>query len=892
MARYNFKETEAKWQAVWDERGCFNAREDVSRPKYYVLEMFPYPSGRLHVGHVRNYAIGDVVARYRRARGYNVLHPMGWDAFGLPAENAAIANKVHPADWTFQNIRVMRDQLRLIGLSYDWSREVATCTPEYYRHEQKMFLDFYKAGLAYRKESWVNWDPVENTVLANEQVIDGRGWRSGALVEKHQLTQWFLRITKFADELLDGLKQLDRWPERVRLMQENWIGRSVGATMRFRFTDRDGELEVFTTRPDTIFGASFCAISPDHPLADELARGRPELAEFIAECRRLGTSEEAIETAEKRGFDTGLKVVHPFDPSVELPVYVANFVLMEYGTGAIFGCPAHDQRDLDFARKYGLPVRPVLWPTDVRVLSDAEFEALPEDVRARFDDDPIQDLPGQGRVFHVANTAYSDTELKAYRYVLGDLTDRTELSVAEAKDIAIGALAGRNAGEATVRYRLRDWGVSRQRYWGCPIPMIHCEKCGVVPVPEKDLPVELPRDVSFDRPGNPLEHHPTWKHVSCPQCGGEARRETDTFDTFFESSWYFARFADAKAENAFDRAKVDYWLPVDQYIGGIEHAVLHLLYSRFFTRALKQCGYLTAEEPFAGLMTQGMVVHETYQGPDGQWLYPEEVEIRDGQAFRLSDGAPVQRGRLEKMSKSKKNVVGLEQVVRDYGADTARLLLLSDSPPERDLEWTDAGIEGAWRYVNRLWRLVDDLVGRIPGPGTPKPDAFSGPALKLRKATHKTIAAVTDDLENFRLNKAVASIRQLTNAIADEAAEGAIAPDLAWALREALEVAVLLIGPMMPHLAEELWQSLGHERLVAETDWPALDASLTVDDTVTVAVQVNGKLRATLELPRDMAREDAEKTALADPNVGRALEGLTVRKVIVVPNRVVNVVAS
>ncbi|HET8727910.1 MAG TPA: leucine--tRNA ligase [Alphaproteobacteria bacterium] len=892
MARYNFKETEAKWQQVWEDRGCFRAVEDPSRPKYYVLEMFPYPSGRLHVGHVRNYAIGDVVARYRRAKGFNVLHPMGWDAFGLPAENAAIANKVHPAEWTFENIRVMGDQLRLIGLSYDWDREIATCTPEYYRHEQKMFLDFLKAGLAYRKESWVNWDPVENTVLANEQVIEGRGWRSGALVEKRQLTQWFLRITEYADELLDGLKTLDRWPERVRLMQENWIGRSVGATMRFRLKDRDDLLEVFSTRPDTIFGASFCAVSPDHPLAEELAQANPALAEFIAECRRLGTSEEVIETAEKRGFDTGLKALHPFLDGVELPVYVANFVLMEYGTGAIFGCPAGDQRDLDFARKYGLPVKPVLWPTDVRVLTQAEFDVLPDRVRAMFDESPVLDLAELGRVFFIANTAYTDTDLKAYTYELGDLTDRAALSVAEAKDIVISALGRQDAGEATVRYRLRDWGVSRQRYWGCPIPIIHCPTCGVVPVPESDLPVELPRDVSFDRPGNPLVHHATWKHVDCPTCGGKAERETDTFDTFFESSWYFARFADPKAEGiGFGREQADYWLPVDQYIGGIEHAVLHLLYSRFFTRALKRCGYLSVDEPFAGLMTQGMVVHETYQGPDGNWLYPEEVDLRDGQAFRLSDGAPVSRGRLEKMSKSKKNVVGLEKVVESYGADTARLLLLSDSPPERDLEWTDAGIEGAWRYVNRLWRLVDDLRGDLPALGTPAPSGIDGGALALRKATHKTIAAVTDDLENFRLNKAVASVRQLTNTVADAVGSGNPPPPLAWALREALEAAVLLAAPMMPHVAEELWQALGHDKLVAETTWPAADPALVVDDSVTVAVQVNGKLRATLKLPRDAAREAAEQAALGDPNVARALEGLTVRKVIVVPNRVVNVVA-
>ncbi|MCB9948565.1 MAG: leucine--tRNA ligase [Rhodospirillaceae bacterium] len=886
MARYNFRESEAKWQAIWAERRTFAAVTDPSRPKYYVLEMFPYPSGRLHVGHVRNYAIGDVIARYKRSTGFNVLHPMGWDAFGLPAENAAIAGHRHPADWTFENIRVMGDQLRLIGLAYDWDREIATCTPDYYRHEQKMFLDFLKAGLAYRKESMVNWDPVENTVLANEQVIEGRGWRSGALVEKRQLTQWFLRITEYADELLDDIATLDRWPERVRAMQSNWIGRSTGARMRFALKDRTDRLEVFTTRPDTIFGASFCALSAEHPLAQEAAAGDPALGEFIADCRRLGTSEEAIETAEKRGYDTGLRAVHPFDGR-ELPVYVANFVLMEYGTGAIFGCPAHDQRDLDFARKYGLAVRPVLWPTTARRLSDGEFAALPPESQALFDTGEGLAVIGSETLFHVANTAFVATDAADYTYDLGDLTDRPALPVAEAKDIAIAGLAARDSGEASIGYRLRDWGVSRQRYWGCPIPVIHCDGCGVVPVPESDLPVELPADVSFDRPGNPLDHHPTWKHVACPACGGPALRETDTFDTFVESSWYFARYCSPRAADAFDRADVDYWMPVDQYIGGIEHAVLHLLYSRFFMRALRQCGYLDVKEPFAALMTQGMVCHDTYAAPDGQWLYPEEVEPRDGGWVRISDGAPVIVGRTEKMSKSRKNVVGLEKVVETYGADTARLLLLSDSPPERDLEWTDAGIEGAWRYLNRVWRLVTEPAVPLPPPGGPLPGNIGEAATALRRKTHKTIAAVSEDLDAFRLNRAVARIRELTNLVGEMDGSG---PGDAWALREALEATVLLLGPIAPHLCEELWQVLGGDTMVAETPWPMADPSLTVDDTVTVAVQVNGKLRATIDLPRDAEAADAERLALADVGVQRSLGGKAVRRVIVVPNRIVNVV--
>ncbi len=888
MSRYAFREAEAKWQAIWAERGTFKAVEDPARAKYYVLEMFPYPSGRLHVGHARNYTIGDVIARYRRAKGFNIIHPMGWDAFGLPAENAAIANRVHPADWTFENIRVMGEQLRLLGLSYDWDREVATCTPEYYRHEQKMFLDLLKAGLAYRKESWVNWDPVEHTVLANEQVVDGRGWRSGALVERRKLTQWFLRITEFADDLLDALRTLDRWPERVRLMQEHWIGRSTGARMRFALYGRDDRLEVFTTRPDTIFGASFCAISPDHPLTAEVAAGDPALAAFVAECRRLGTSEAAIEAAEKQGRDTGLRALHPFLPGVELPVYAANFVLMEYGTGAIFGCPAHDQRDLDFARKYDLPVRPVLWPSTARRLDEAEVAALPAESRARFDSDPVQTLPGLGEVFHVANTAFTGTELPAYRYELGGLADVDILPVERAKEVAIAALGAQGDGEAEIRYRLRDWGVSRQRYWGCPIPVIHCGRCGVVPVPEAELPVELPTDVSFDRPGNPLDHHPSWKHVNCPVCGGPAQRETDTFDTFVESSWYFARFCSPHSESAFDRAAADYWLPVDQYIGGIEHAVLHLLYSRFFMRALSRCGYLDLKEPFAGLMTQGMVCHETYRDEGGAWLYPEEVELRDGRMVRRGDGAAVIVGRLEKMSKSKKNVVGLEHVVETYGADTGRLLLLSDSPPERDLEWTAAGIEGAWRYVNRLWRLVTEPVVVLPDAGASPPAGFGETALALRRMVHKTIAAVDEDLGMFRLNRAVARLRELTNGIGEFAGGGG---GDAWALREALETVVLLAAPMMPHLAEELWQQLGHDTLVADTPWPVADPALAVDDAVVVAVQVNGKLRATVTLPRDAEESLVRQIALAESNVVRALDGKAPRKVIVVPNRIVNVVA-
>ncbi len=864
MSRYNFKQAEAKWQSVWEDRGCFAVSEDADKPKYYVLEMFPYPSGRIHMGHVRNYTLGDVVARYKRARGFNVLHPMGWDAFGLPAENAARENKVHPAPWTEQNIATMRKQLKAMGLSYDWSREIATCDPDYYRQEQKMFLDFLEQGLVYRKESWVNWDPVENTVLANEQVIDGKGWRSGANVENRFLSQWFMNITAFSEELLQDLETLDRWPGRVRLMQEKWIGRSDGAYMFFDFDGRNGgqggRLEVFTTRPDTIFGASFCAIAANHPLSQDLSEDDANLRAFITECGSAGTSEAAIETAEKVGYDTGIQVRHPFDDKRTLPLYVANFVLMEYGTGAIFGCPAHDQRDLEFARKYGLDVIPVVAPQE----TDAESFVIGDEA---FTDDGV-----------LINSAFLDG-----------------LGVEEAKSAIIERLDAADAGRPGVNYRLRDWGISRQRYWGCPIPVIHCADCGIVPVPEGDLPVVLPEDADLDASGNPLDNHPTWKDAGCPACGNPARRETDTFDTFFESSWYFARFCSPHADTAFTREAADYWLPVDQYIGGIEHAVLHLLYSRFFTRALKQCGYLGIKEPFEGLLTQGMVCHETYRDENGKWLYPDEVEITGDKSARALEGAQggsaVTVGRSEKMSKSRKNVVDPESIIETYGADTARLFMLSDSPPDRDLDWTEAGIEGAWRYVNRLWRMVN----QAPAPpgtslaaiGVTRPDALGEHSQAVLKIIHRTIVAVSDDLDKFHFNRAVARIRELTNELEDLSPEEEGAD---WVMRQGLETAVYLIGPMMPHLAEELWHSLGHQTLLADTPWPEAEADQLVEKNVTVAVQVNGKLRGTLDLPKDSDDQTAETGALALENVSAAIAGKPIRKVIIVPNRIINVV--
>jgi leucyl-tRNA synthetase len=857
MSRYNVKESEAKWQKAWEEAGCFKVATNPRRPKYYVLEMFPYPSGRIHMGHVRNYTIGDVIARFKRARGFNVLHPMGWDAFGLPAENAAMAKGVHPGDWTYENIAVMREQLKGMGLSIDWDREIATCHPEYYRHEQKMFLDFFEAGLAYRKESWVNWDPVDQTVLANEQVIDGRGWRSGAVVEKRKLPQWVFRITAYSDELLSALEGLERWPEKVRLMQQNWIGRSEGARIRYGVggrEDLEGEsLEVFTTRPDTLFGMSFCALSPHHPLSTRLAETDPALGAFIAECDRLGTSEEAIETAEKQGYDTGLWVDHPLLKGKRFPLYVANFVLMDYGTGAIFGCPGHDQRDLEFARKYGLEVIPVVLPPGG---DPATFE--------------IGEEPyiGEGSII---NSEFLDG-----------------LAVEPAKAAIIERLEAEGSGSGETQYRLRDWGVSRQRYWGCPIPVVHCAGCGIVPVPDDQLPVRLPKDITLDQAGNPLVHHPTWRHVECPSCGKPAERETDTFDTFVESSWYFARFCSPRAEGAMDRAAVDYWLPVDQYVGGIEHAVLHLLYSRFFTRALKRCGYLELDEPFAGLFTQGMVCHETYQGPDGGWLAPDQVRREAGGKVVTLDGQPVSLGRSEKMSKSKRNTVDPEEIIETYGADTARWFMLSDSPPDRDLDWTEAGVEGAYRFVQRLWRQVTETLDHLPAAsGNGAPPELGDAAAELRRKSHKTIAAVTEDVEQFRFNRAVARLYELSNSLADFEVRGA---GDGWALREALETLVRLIGPMMPHLAEEMWARLGHGGLLADEPWPAADAALVVDDTVTVAVQVNGKLRATISLPRDAAEDAARDQALAEPAVQRAMGDKAARKVIVVKNRVVNVV--
>ena len=856
MARYNAKESEKHWQQEWDARALFATPPQSDKPKYYVLEMFPYPSGRIHMGHTRNYTMGDVIARFRRAQGYNVLHPMGWDAFGLPAENAARDKGVSPRDWTYENIAAMREQLKMMGLSIDWSREFATCDPEYYHQQQKLFLDFYKAGFVYRSEADVNWDPVDMTVLANEQVIDGRGWRSGAIVERRKLSQWFFKITAFADELLQGLETLDRWPEKVRTMQKNWIGRSEG--LRFQFTlSNDRKLDVFTTRPDTLFGASFVALSPDHPLAQELAATDKGLEDFIAECRKTGTAEAEIEKAEKLGFDTGLTAAHPFDPNWKLPVMVANFVLMGYGTGAIFGCPAHDQRDLDFARKYKLNVTPVVVPSDA---------------------DP--------KTFDVGKEAYVGPGRLANSRFLDGMT------VEQAKAEVASRLEKDGIGERTVNFRLRDWLVSRQRPWGCPIPMVHCEKCGVVPVPEDQLPVRLPQIINFNVKGNPLDADTAWKTVACPSCKGAAVRDTDTLDTFADSSWYFLRFTNPASDTPVDRKDADYWMPVDQYIGGIEHAILHLLYARYFTRAMAKLGLVREPEPFAGLFTQGMVCHETYKDSSGAWVTPDEIEKRDGKAFLLGTNTPVTIGASEKMSKSKKNVIAPETIIADYGADTIRWFMLSDTPPERDIEWTDAGAEGCWRFVQRIYRLCTESPD-LPAPAAPEARVKEAAAISgddadskaLRQAVHKAIQAVTEHLEHLRFNSAVAQLYTLANAI------GAAPKAHGCVRREALEAIVLLCAPMMPHLAESCWQALGHTKLVAETPWPKYDPALTASDTVTIAIQVNGKRRGEISMAKDADSKTVEAAALADEGVIRALEGKTPKKVIVVPNRIVNIVA-
>ena len=832
--RFDPARADARWQSAWEQAQTFRADSASPKPKSYVLEMFPYPSGRIHIGHVRNYTMGDVLARYKKAVGHEVLHPMGWDAFGMPAENAAMEKGVHPGGWTRDNIEHMKAQLKRLGFALDWSRELATCEPDYYGHEQALFIDLYEAGLVYRKESEVNWDPVDMTVLANEQVIDGKGWRSGAEVEKRKLSQWFLKITDFAEELLEGLGSLENWPDKVRLMQENWIGKSKGLEFAFDLSNGD-TLPVYTTRPDTIFGASFVAVAADHPVAQ--AVDSDEARAFIAECKKGGTTAAELETAEKLGFDTGITAKHPFT-GADLPVYIANFVLMDYGTGAIMAVPGHDQRDFEFATKYGLPIPRVVAPSADQANKpfDGEAEA------------------GEGVL------------------VNSDFLDGME--VEDAKRAIIARIEEQGRGSGKTVWRLRDWGVSRQRYWGTPIPFIHCEKCGVVPAPKDSLPITLPEDVDFRTPGNPLLRHPTWKHVDCPTCGGKAERETDTLDTFVDSSWYFLRFASQPADKPFDRDEIAKWLPVEQYIGGIEHAILHLLYARFWTRALAHMGQIDVTEPFASLFTQGMVTHETYSRKDGSktlYFAPDEISREAERALLKADGGEVDIGRVIKMSKSKKNVVDPDTIVDTYGADAVRWFMLSDSPPERDLPWSEAGIEGCSRFVHRLWRLFAAHDAGAEGEDKP-----------LLRKMHQTVAAVAEDIESLGFNKAVARIYELTGAV--EKAQPSASRSAA------IRTLVQLVAPMMPHLAEEAWASLGADGLVADAAWPAVDPALLVEDEVTIAVQHKGKLRDTLTAPKGASKADLEAMALASEKVQRSLDGAAVRKVIVVPDRLVNIV--
>ncbi len=859
--RYNAKANEEKWQRIWDDAKLFETRTnpEVDRETYYVLEMFPYPSGRVHMGHVRNYAMGDVIARYKRAKGFEVLHPMGWDAFGMPAENAAMKNKTHPKGWTYDNIAAMRTQLKSMGLSIDWTREFATCDVDYYAQQQKLFLDFLEAGLAYRKNAKVNWDPVDMTVLANEQVIDGRGWRSDALVEQRELTQWFFKISDYSDELLESLENLDQWPAKVKTMQANWIGRSRGARIRFPLVKSAGttatEIEAFSTRPDTLYGAGFMGLAAEHPVSLELARTNPDIQAFIEDCQKIGTSVAAIETAEKKGFDTGLTVAHPFIEGKELPVYIANFILMGYGTGAIFGCAAHDQRDLEFARKYGLEVTSVL-----------------------------ADPGSPDQPFPVQNEAYLGEGVMVGSGFMNGMAKEEAIEAAIAK-LADARLGGSPMAVAETNYKLRDWGVSRQRYWGCPIPVVHCSACGVVPEKQENLPVVLPDDITFDKPGNPLDRHPTWRSVPCPSCGKAASRETDTMDTFVDSSWYFARFADPTAATPTNPKATNRWLPVDQYIGGIEHAILHLLYSRFFARAMSITGHMDVQEPFKGLFTQGMVVHETYRAADGSWLQPAELRVEDGQngrrAFRLDSDEEVEIGGIEKMSKSKRNTVDPDDIIETYGADTARWFVLSDSPPDRDVIWTEAGVEGAHRFVQRLWRLVNNIAGSGEVVGAPDSD------LALRRLTHRTLANVDGMIPGLRYNSAVAQIYTLVNAIDQAAKKGDVSHAV---LIEAISICIQMVAPMMPHLAEECWAMLGNDSMVSASPWPRIQTDLLVDLEITMPVQINGKKKGEITLAKDSSKEAAEAAVLAEAFVQAALSGKEPKKVIVVPGRIINVV--
>ena len=850
IENYNHKVSEKKWQQVWQEQESFKFDENSQKEKYYALEMFPFPSGKIHMGHLRNYAIGDGLARFKKLQNYNVLHPMGFDAFGLPAENAALQNNIHPKEWTYANIDNMTSELKKIGLSYDWSRSLATCDVDYYQHEQKIFLDFYKNGLVYQKESFVNWDPVDQTVLANEQVIDGRGWRSGALVEKKKLKQWFLKVSDFSEELLSELKNLPGWDKKVLAMQEKWIGKSSGALIDFEIQDSSEKITVYTTRPETIFGAAFIGISANHPLALKLAAENSKIADFIKECNKNAVDEETLEKMEKKGIDSGIKIKHPFLDE-DLPLYIANFVLMDYGTGAIFACPAHDQRDFEFAQKYNLPIKQVVGCK--------------------------QDL----------QEAYTDSGIMINSDFLNGLDSK------EAKEKIIAIIEKENIGRRKINYRLRDWGISRQRYWGCPIPIVYDENGKVIALEEQDLPVTLPDDVDFSKKGNPLENHKSWKYTAYN--GKKVIRETDTFDTFFESSWYFLRFASQPQNKAFNRDVVNKILPVDQYIGGVEHAVLHLLYARFFTKALKKCGYLDFSEPFQNLLTQGMVCHQTFKDEDGNWSFPHDViKDKNGNLIHLHSKKKVTAGKVEKMSKSKKNVVELANIIDAYGSDAARLFMLSDSPPDKNINWSESGIDGCWKYVNKLYKLVANFI-KDASPYDEKAffniklPEFSDKQLEIIKLTHKTIKLVSENLEKMAFNVVIAKIREFSNAID----KFSVQDNQDQKIKSfALNNLILLFSPIMPHLAEELWQLMGNNKIIAnDLAFPKFNPKLIVDDKIKIAIQVNGKLRSVLDIGQDLERAKIEELALNDENVQRNISGKNIKKVIFIPGKLINIVA-
>ena len=868
IENYNHRSSEKKWQKIWQEKQIFKFDENSLKEKYYVLEMFPYPSGKLHMGHLRNYAIGDVIARFKKMLGFNVLHPLGFDAFGLPAENAALKNKIHPSIWTYSNIENMRKELKSIGLAIDWDREVITCSPQYYKHEQKIFIDFYKNNLAYQKESFVNWDPIDQTVLANEQVIDGRGWRSGALVEKKKLKQWFLRVSDFSEELLSELKNLHGWDERVLSMQEKWIGKSEGLLIDFKINNSannpNKEIQIYTTRHDTLFGASFIAISANHQIAIDLAKEDPEIREFIAKCNKNAVNEQTIEKQEKIGIKTKIQVIHPFEDNWFLDVYIANFVLSEYGSGALFGCPAHDQRDFEFAKKYNLAIRQVV-----------SADGLESELSEAFLGDGI-----------MINSQFLNG-----------------LEVKKAKEKAAEILISKKQAVAKTNYRLRDWGISRQRYWGCPIPVVYLKDGSVVPVEEKDLPVTLPEDVTFDGKGNPLANHKSWKYTSYK--GQEAIRETDSFDTFFESSWYFLRYISQPEDSAFKKELVNKFMPVDQYIGGVEHAVLHLLYARFFTKALKKCGYLDIDEPFKNLLTQGMVCHKTFKSKSGEFLEPKEViEISSNKYIHHQTKEEVLAGRSEKMSKSKKNVIEPAPIIEAYGADAARLFILSDSPAGRDFDWSDAGVEGAWKYINRLWKLVNIFINSNNQPDKAKEEDFSNEDFvnslnkkqsEIIKLTHKSIAAIKEDYEKMAFNRAIAKIREFSNTLEDYILpENEFKTEIDQKIKYfTLTNLVIFILPIMPHLAEELWQKLGYQgNLSQDAKFPEFNSKLTAENEVNIAVQINGKLRTLITMPKGSNKAMIEKIALENETVKKFIADKNIKKIIIIIDKLINLVVS